>query len=147
MVTIYKSEKLQTLPNNYENALNRTLSRRKTVLRNSQLQQMLVDTFSELICEKWIEPIEDSSSCVESARYLPFVVTKSVKARVVYDGAAAVQGMSLNQAVFAGKNLLNNLVKVLTRFCLGKFACVADPSECFFQVQIPPSQRDLFRLI
>ena len=143
----FNLEKLQTLPNNYENALNRTLSLRKTALRNSQLQQTLVDTLSELICKKWIEPIEDLSSCVEPTWYLPFFVTKSAKPRVVYDGAAAVQGMSLNQAVFAGENLLNNLVEVLTRFRLGKFACVADLSKCFFQVQIPPSQRNLFRLI
>ena len=143
----FKLENLRTLPNNYENALNNTLSLRKTALRNSQLQQTLVDTFSELICEKWIEPIEDLSSCIKPTWYLPFFVTKSAKPRVVYDGAAAVQGMSLNQAVFAGENLLNNLVEVLTRFRRGKFACVADLSECFFQVQIPPSQRVLYRLI
>ena len=79
--------------------------------------------------------------------YSPFFVTKSAKPRVVYDGAAAVQGMSLNQAVFAAENLLSNLVEVLTRFRLGKFACMADLSKRFFQVQIPPSQRDLFWLI
>ena len=63
---------------------------------------------------------------------------------MVYDGVDAVQGMSLKQAVFAGKNLLNNVVEVLTRFRLDKFACEAHLSKCFFQVQIPPSQRDLF---
>ena len=42
---LFKLEKLQTLPNNYENAINRILSLRKTALRNSQLQQTLVDTF------------------------------------------------------------------------------------------------------
>ena len=140
----FKLEKLQTLPNNYENALNRTLSLRKTALRDSQLQQTLADTFSELICEKWIEPIEDLSSCVKPTWYLPVFVTKSAKPTVVYDGAAAFQDMSLNQAVFAGENLLNNLVEVLTRFSLGKFACAADLSKCFFQVQIPTNQRDLF---
>ena len=95
------------LPNNYENALNRTLILRKTALRDSQLQKTLVDTFSELICEKWIEPIEDLSSCVEPTWYLPFFVTMSAKPRVVYDGPAAVQGMLLNQAVFASENSLN----------------------------------------
>ena len=35
----FKSEKLQMLPNNYENALNRTLTLRKTALRDSQLQK------------------------------------------------------------------------------------------------------------
>ena len=94
----------------------------KTALHNSQLQRTFVDTFSEFICKKWIEPIEDLSPCVKPTWYLPFFVTKSAKPRVVYDGAAAVQGMSLNQAVFVGENLLNNLVEVLTRFRLGKFA-------------------------
>ena len=123
------------------------MSLRKTALRKSQLQQTLVDTFSELICEKWIEPIEDLSFCVKPTWYPPFFVAKLAKPREVYDGAAAVQGMSLNQDVFAGENLLNTLVEVLTRFRLGKFACMAHLSKYFFQVQIPPSQRDLFRLI
>ena len=42
--------------------------------------------------------------------------------------------MSINQAVLAGENLLNGLVEVLIRFRLGRYACVADISKCFFQV-------------
>ena len=109
--------------------------------RNFKLQQTLVDIFSELIYEKWVEPIKDLSSCVEPTWYLAFFVTKSAKPRVVYDGAAALQGMSMNQAVVAGEKLL------LSRFRLGKFAGVANLSKCFFQVQIPPSQQNLFWLI
>ena len=62
----------------------------------------------------------------------------------MYDGAATFLGVSLNQAVLAGTNLLSNLVEVLTRFRLGKFACIADLSKCFFQVAVPEAQRDLF---
>ena len=65
----------------------------------------------------------------------------------MYDGAATFGGVSLNQAVLAGTNLLNNLVEVLTRFRLGKFACMADLSKCFVQVAVPEAQRDLFRII
>ena len=53
----------------------------------------------------------------------------------------------MNQGVFAGKNLSNNQVEVLTRFWPGKLACMADLSKWIFQVQIPPCQQDLFRLI
>ena len=35
------------------------------------------------------------------------------------------------------------MLEVLFRFRLGKFACVADLSKCFFQVKIPESQQDL----
>ena len=69
------------------------------------------------------------------------------KAPCCDDSAATFGGVSLNQAVLAGTNLLNNLVEVLTRFRLGKFACMADLSKCFVQVAVPEAQRDLFRII
>ena len=65
----------------------------------------------------------------------------------MYDGAATVEGVCLNQAVPAGTNLLNSLVEVLTRFRLGKYACMADLRKCFFQVALPKTQRDLSRII
>ena len=79
--------------------------------------------------------------------YLPLFVTRTDKPRVVYDGAAMFNGMSLNQVVLAGENLLNKLVEVLIRFRLGKYACVADASKCFFQLSIPSDQQDLFRIV
>ena len=65
----------------------------------------------------------------------------------MFDGAASFKGASLNDAVLSGSNLLNNLVDVLIRFRLGKFACMADLSKCFFQVAMPENQQKLFRLI
>ena len=79
--------------------------------------------------------------------YLPFFVSRQDKPRVVLDGAATYNEMSLNDAVLPGLNLLNGLVEVLLRFRLGRLACMADLSKCFYQVSIPRKQRDLFRLI
>ena len=106
----------------------------------------LVTTFGELIDEKWIGLVDSSIVC-DVAWYLPFFVTKTVKLRVVYDGAAMVDGKSLNQALLADENLLHNLLQMLLRFCLGKYACVADASKCFFQVGSPRNQQDLFRIV
>ena len=64
----------------------------------------------------------------------------------MYDGAAKIDGKSSNQAVLAGENSLSNLLQVL-RFRLGKYACVADASKCFFQVGIPKNQQDFFRIV
>ena len=47
-----KSKKLETLPDNYDIALNRTLSLHKTALRNPQMRQILTNTFDEMISEK-----------------------------------------------------------------------------------------------
>ena len=66
---------------------------------------------------------------------------------IVYDGAAMVKGVLLNQAVLAGENLLNNLAEVLIRFRFGKYACVADVSKYFFHSSIPEDHQDLFRIV
>ena len=101
----FKSEVLKTLPNNYDCALKRTLSMRRTACKNPHLKQTLTDTFTELIENGWIVPagsVEEKRS--RPLRYLPFFVTHTAKPRVVYDGAATTsEGASLNQAVWAGR--------------------------------------------
>ena len=56
-------------------------------------------------------------------------------------------GVSINQAVLAGQNLLNGLVDVLMRFRLGSYACVSDVSKCFFQIKLPRGQQNWFHII
>ena len=89
----------------------------------------------------------DRNATTGKVWYLCSFVTKQEKARVVYDGVATFKGKCLNQAVLAGTNLLNNFVEVLIHFRVGRYACIADLSKCFFQVAIPETQRDLFRII
>ena len=88
---------------------------RETALRNSTLKQTLVDTFAELISKKWIKPVTGQELNTLSCWYLPFFVSKTAKPRVVYDGSAVVDDLSLNQAVLSGENLLNNFVEVFCR--------------------------------
>ena len=51
-----KPEVLKELPNNYDIALKRTLSMRRTVAKNSQLKETLIDAFAELLKHEWIVP-------------------------------------------------------------------------------------------
>ena len=137
---------VESSPNNYPCALHRTSSLRRKALSDVSLKNLLIDKFDEMISEGWITPVygtPEDSGCW----YLLFFVIKQDKARDVFDGAATFKGLSLNDAVFAGSNLLNGLVEVLTRFRIRKYACMADLSKCFFQVAIPEKQRELFRLI
>ena len=141
-----KQDIIEKLPENYQNALKRTMSMDNSALRNSKLREALTDTFSELIRESWIVPEEDSG-VVGPVSHLSFFVTKSEKPRVAYDGATMTNGMCINRAVLSGENLLNNLVEVLIRFRLGKYAFVTDISRCFFQVGVPRAQQDLLRIV
>ena len=64
------------------------------------------------------------------------------KVRVVYDCAAKVKGLSLNDLLDQGPSLTNTIVNVLTRFRLGKYALCADISKMFYQVLVPSKDRD-----
>ena len=100
----------------------------------------MADTFAVLLKHDWIVSADKNENDSNKKWYLPFFVTKTAKPRVVCDGAATVGGESLNRAVLAGENLLNGLVDVLMRFRMGKYACVADVSKCFFQIKLPRDQ-------
>ena len=139
-------EVVKSLPNNFDYALERTKAVRCFALKNDTLKQTLLETFRKLIDQKWFVPV-DRNTTTGKVWYLPFFGTKHEKARVVYDGAATFKGKYVNQAVLAGTNLLNNLVEVLIRFRVRRYACFADLSKCFFQVAIPETQRDLFHII
>ena len=72
----FKSEVVEALPNNYECTLKRTLSLRRNTAKNSELKQILLDTFAELLREEWLVAVE-SNLLNARAWYLPFFVTKS----------------------------------------------------------------------
>ena len=141
-----KTDVVSSWSNNFTGALERTKSLPCKALKDPKLKLTLTETFQELVHEGWLVPLKDGT-CDNRSWYLPFFVTKQNKTRVVFDGAATYGGVALNDAVFAGTNLLNDLVSVLIRFRLGKFACMADLSKCYFQISLPESQQDLFRLI
>ena len=129
------------MPNNYDYALKRTNALRVSALTNPALKDTFTKTFQELFDEEWIVSVNELRTGQPSG-YLPFFVTKQDKPRVVYDGAAKVGGICLNQAVqLAGPNLLINLMEVLARFCLGKSACMADQVNAFFKSQCQKSKR------
>ena len=69
---------------------------------------------------------------------------QQAKFRVVYNGSAEFHGTSINRETLTSPNLLEPLLHVITCFCLGKYAVIADLKECFFQIGIPPEQHDLY---
>ena len=50
-----KNDVVEKLPNNYSNALKRTLSVRRKALNDVQLKNMLTETFEEMISKGWKE--------------------------------------------------------------------------------------------
>ncbi|CAH2091244.1 unnamed protein product [Euphydryas editha] len=83
--------------------------------------------------------------------YLPhFVVInpmKPDKLRVVRDAAARTSGVSLNDMLLKGPDLLQSLRGVVMRFRQHTIAVTADIKEMFMQVKLRPQDRDALRYL
>ena len=136
-----------TSPNNFELAHERLSALRKKALRQPDLKEFLVESMAEMQSNNYIERVPDADYTNDQKWYLPYFVTSQVKKRIVYDGKAKFKGTCVNDTIMSGPDLLNPLLHVLTRFRLGKYALMSDVTKCFFQIQLPAAQRDLFRLL
>ena len=67
---------------------------------------------------------------------------KPGKVCVVFDAASKFDGVSLNDKLLTGPDLLNNVVGILTRFCTGKIGVMADIEQMFHQVGVCEEDRD-----
>ena len=83
--------------------------------------------------------------------YLPHHVVlnpnKPGKVRVVFDAASKFDGVSLNDKLLTGPDLLNNLVGILMRFRTGKIGVMADIEQMFHQVGVCEDGRDSLRFL
>ena len=73
--------------------------------------------------------------------------SKPGKVRVVYDCAAKVSGVALNDLLFQGPDLAAQLLDVLLRFREGRVAFTADIEAMFHQIRVPLGQRDYLRFL
>ena len=136
-----------TVPNNFELAHERLSALHKKALRQPHLKEFLVESMAEMQSNNYIERVPDADCANDQKWYLPYFVTSQVKKRIVYDGKAKFKGTCVNDIIMSKPDLLNPLLHVLTRFRLGKYALMSDVTKCFFQIQLPAAQRDLFRLL
>ena len=84
--------------------------------------------------------------------YLPhFPVVREDKAttkvRIVFDAAAIWDGRSLNDMMFSGPALQNDMVGILLRFCEEPVALVGDISEMFLQVRLKERDQRFHRFL
>lgn len=67
--------------------------------------------------------------------------------RIVYDCSARANkhSPSLNDCLLNGPSLVNNLVSILLRFRLARFACSSDIAKAFLMVGLEPIDRESCR--
>ena len=67
--------------------------------------------------------------------------------RVVFDCAAKINDVSLNEFIRPGPDINNLLLGVLLRFRVGLFSYSADIETMFYQVKVPKNDKDLLRYV
>ena len=144
----FKKEEL--LPNNQSAVYTGTKSTLSNLKRNPYKIKYCIDSMKKSLTLQHVEeiPKEDLSYEEGKAWWLPVfaVDNKSKKkVRLVFDGSAQYQNVSLNQSLMSGPDLNNQLRTVLLRFREKPVAFIADIEGMFGAFKVPPNQTDFLR--
>nr|CAD2134264.1 unnamed protein product [Meloidogyne enterolobii] len=129
--------------------------RLRSVLNSLKNDKTLISKYQEILTEQLqlgiIEKVQNPNQNCVPLHYLPHhpVIRQDKKTvRIVYDGSAKLgKNLSLNECLFSGPNLLNDLVGLLFKFRFPKYIITADIQKAFLQISINPSDRDVTRFL
>ena len=138
------------LPNNRELALKRLMSLKKKLKHNSKFGNDYAEFMTNMIDKGYAE-IAPTQVETDEVWYIPhhgvYHPKKPEKIRVVFDCSAVFKNQSLNQHLYQGPDLTNNLVGVLCRFRKESVAFMCDIEAMFYQIKVNPEHRDLLRFL
>ena len=124
------------LPNNHEMAVKRLVSTEKHLLRKPDIAEAYSKSISQYMEKGYIRKVSPDEKQPSRKWFLPhFAIVKPQKAttkvRIVFDGSAKCDGVSLNDAIHQGPKLQRELFDVLLRFRRSPVAIACDISEMY----------------
>ncbi|XP_048485725.1 uncharacterized protein LOC125490479 [Plutella xylostella] len=135
----------QHMPENYQAALRRLRAIERKIDRDPVFGSAYEKQMDNLFTKGYAVPADGSEASHPRRWYLPhFAVhnlNKPRKLRVVFDAAATTGGISLNDCLLEGPDLLLSLPGVLFRFRELPIAVCADIEEMFLRIQIRPEDQ------
>lgn len=146
-------DKHLSIGNNREIALKRLNSLERGLKGNSVVRERYIKFMREYVDLGHMSMINSTVDNVESAIYLPHhgvlkESSTSTKLRVVFDASAKNnKGVSLNDALFTGPVLQDNLINIILRFRFYKVALTADLQKMYRQVVVHPNDREFQRIV
>ena len=147
VIPIPWNDKVPDLHNNYHQAKARLQSLKKSLHKRDKFQEYDL-TVKNLITDGYAEVAPDSHGR-NPLFYLPHhdVPKKNGSMRLVFDCACKFRGVSLNDVVHQGPDLINKLNYVLLRFRQHQYAMTADITAMYNQVRVPQDDRDALRFL
>ena len=141
-----------TLPNNYRMALNRLQSTENKLRKLPHIAEAYSKVITSYAQQGYIREVLPGEPLPATTWYLPhFPVIRldreTTKTRVVFDAAAKFGGTALNDMIYQGPKLQQELFNVLLRFRRNPIALVCDISEMYLRIQIAPADRPYHRFL
>ena len=139
------------LSDNRSQALQRLNSLKRKFQINPKFKADYTKFMTDILDKEFAEevPANEIEGCSGKVWYIPhhgiYHPKKPDKIRVVFDCSSKYRGISLNQLLLQGPDMINNLLGVLLRFRLEEVAVMSDIECMFYQVKVTPDDRDYLR--
>jgi len=140
------------MPDNYAQARSSLVRLRERLLRDSKFRGDYVSFVEKLVNKGYMERVPGDEVCGTPGKYW-FLIHHAVyhktkaKIRVVFDCSRGCAGVSLNDELLPGPDLMNKLVGVLLRFRRERVAFAGDIEQMFMQLKVPASHSDFMRVL
>lgn len=141
-------ETREILPNNRSMALKRALMLQGSLRRNTTKQEHFVSFMQGIFDSGHAEiapPVQPGQECWYLPIFGVYHPKKKDKIRVVFDSSCKHDGISLNDVLMLGPDLMNRLDGVLMRFRKEPIAVIADIQQMFFCFRVAEPHRDYLR--
>lgn len=146
----FKSTSPPSLPNNKKLAAVRLQYLKKRLKANKQYNDQYKAFMEDMIIKGDAEPAPKTPEG-QTVWYIPhhgvYHPKKPEKLRVVFDCSAKFRGVSLNDMLLTGPDLINPLLGVLCRFRKEAVAVICDIERMFHQFLVSPELRNYIRFL
>ena len=136
------------IPNNSAVVFKRTENALNRLRKNPSKLDACVKNMQHCIDQGYIEQVPMSKVEDPDAIYIPVhdvTHPKKGKTRMVFDASFSYRGVSLNDALLQGPNLINEMSGVFLRFRESPVAFSCDIQDMFYNFRVPANQRDKLR--
>ncbi|XP_038063243.1 uncharacterized protein LOC119733951 [Patiria miniata] len=140
------------LPNNKTQAVSRMKALASSLAKDEKKRQHYIE-FMRKVLEKGLakQVLDEATSASEEVWYLPhfgvYHPQKPDKLRVVFDSSAIFSGISLNDVLLSGPDLMNQLLGVLIRFREEPVAVTADIEQMFYAFRVREDHTRFLRFL
>lgn len=137
------------MPDSYQTALKRLKSIEWKMEKDKGFSERYRDRIKHLLINNYARELTDTST-TDKTWYLPHFGIDNPnkkKLRLVFDSAAKVNGLCLNDYLHTGPDLLSSLLGIMLRFREHSIAVTGDIQDFFLRVKVQPDDQHAFRFL